>query len=368
MTLPQITIRVSDDKSSLYIYFPYKNDNIRRIVRQVGFEWHPDKHKYAIPIPSGIDAEAYGEKLRKTVVVQYTVDKPEQSIEAKSTINESLDNHSNRRLQAYTQELIIRRYSYNTRKTYVSAFTAFLVVTQPDDIDSWGLDQLKTYVHSYATRRDVSKSTLNQIINAIKFYYEKVLDKPRIVINLPRPRKSHPLPKVLSREEIKSMLDHTTNQKHKCMLMLLYGLGLRLSEVLALQPEHVDGKRSVVYIKSAKGDKDRDVPLPDTLLRALRSYWKTYRPLTFLFEGQTVGEPYSARSLQRVVKQAAAKAGIKRPVTTHMLRHSYATHLLEAGTDIRFIQEALGHNSIKTTERYTHVSTASKPKSPLEDL
>ena len=164
------------------------------------------------------------------------------------------------------------------------------------------------------------------------------------------------------------MLSLTSNLKHRCMLMLLYGGGLRLGEVLGLTLEDINHARGSIHICRGKGKKDREVPLPARLKALLVEYLTQHVPLTFLFEGQTVGEPYSARSLQQVVKQAAARAGISRPVTAHMLRHSYATHLLEGGTDIRYIQEVLGHNSLKTTQVYTHVARQHKPVSPLDSL
>lgn len=154
------------------------------------------------------------------------------------------------------------------------------------------------------------------------------------------------------------------------MLSLIYSCGLRCGELLALQPHHIDSKRNIVFIKQSKGKKDRIVPLSPKVLLLLRDYYKAYRPKTYLFEGQRVGCPYDARSLQLTLKQALQKAGINKPVTLHWLRHSYATHLLESGTDLRYIQELLGHNSSRTTEIYTHVSTKSIQliKSPFDDL
>lgn len=175
-------------------------------------------------------------------------------------------------------------------------------------------------------------------------------------------------PKVLAKEEVRDLLLGTDNLKHRGMLMLAYGLGLRLGEVLALTPADIDSKRMALYIRGGKGKKDRDLPLPESLLHILREQYRQFRPVSFLFEGQRPGEPYGERSLQLVVKQAAMRAGIRRPVTTHMLRHSYATHLLEAGTDIRVIQDLLGHSSIKTTEIYTHVAQRTRPASPLDTL
>ena len=154
------------------------------------------------------------------------------------------------------------------------------------------------------------------------------------------------------------------------MLSLIYSCGLRCGELLALKPEHIDSKRGIVLIKQGKGKKDRIAPLSIKIVAILRNYYTLYKPKIYLFEGQEIGKPYDNRSLQQVLKQALVKAKISKPVTLHWLRHSYATHLLENGTDLRYIQEILGHKSSKTTEIYTHVSTKSVQKiiSPFDSL
>jgi integrase/recombinase XerD len=174
----------------------------------------------------------------------------------------------------------------------------------------------------------------------------------------------------LSKEEVKQIITAPTNLKHKTMLSLIYSCGLRCGELLALQPHHIDSKRNIVLLKNSKGKKDRIVPLSPKILEILREYYKVYKPKTYLFEGQKEGAPYDARSIQLVLKQALHTTAVKKPVTLHWLRHSYATHLLESGTDLRYIQELLGHNSSKTTEIYTHVSTKNiqQIKSPFDDL
>jgi integrase/recombinase XerD len=178
------------------------------------------------------------------------------------------------------------------------------------------------------------------------------------------------LPNVLSKEEVKSILLAPLNQKHRVMLSVLYSCSLRCGELLVLQPTHIDSSRGLIIIKNAKGKKDRVVPLSLKILEMLREYYKSYRPKKFLFEGQVAREAYDSRSLQQVLKNAVKKAGIRRPVTLHWLRHSYATHLLESATDLRYIQELLGHSSSKTTEIYTYVSTKSlqQIKSPFDVL
>lgn len=161
----------------------------------------------------------------------------------------------------------------------------------------------------------------------------------------------------MSKEEIKLILNAHSNIKHKVMLSLIYSCGLRCGELLQLKPEHVDSKRNILIIKQAKGRKDRIAPLSSKIIEMLREYFIACKPSKYLFEGQTKGEPYDARSLQQVLKQSLEKVKITKPVSLHWLRHSYATHLLENGTDLRYIQEILGHSSSKTTEIYTHVST-----------
>lgn len=174
----------------------------------------------------------------------------------------------------------------------------------------------------------------------------------------------------MSKEEIKLILEAHSNIKHKTMLSLIYSCGLRRSELLNLKPNDIDSKRNIVIIRQSKGKKDRITPLSPKILELLRAYYTIYKPKIFLFEGQKSGSIYSEKSLQSVLKQALQKAKINKPVTLHWLRHSYATHLLESGTDLRYIQELLGHNSSKTTEIYTHVSTKSlqQIKSPFDDL
>ena len=185
-----------------------------------------------------------------------------------------------------------------------------------------------------------------------------------------RPRKGSPLPNVLSKEDVAKLLSGTENIKHKAILSLIYSCGLRRSELLNMQITDIDSKRNVINIRHAKGDKDRIVPLSEKILSLLRDYFKQYRPQKWLFEGQIAGTQYTETSLNHLFQRAKNKAQMKMPCTLHTLRHCYATHLLEAGTDIRYIQALLGHKHSKTTEIYTHVTTKSiqKIKSPFDDL
>jgi integrase/recombinase XerD len=224
--------------------------------------------------------------------------------------------------------------------------------------------------NEYIIGRSLSISYQNQFVNALKLFYLIIQNTNVIIENIARPRREYRLPNVLSKEEVKLILNTHRNLKHRTMLCLLYSCGLRSGELLNLQPIHIDSKRNIILIKQSKGKKDRIVPLSSKILKMLREYYRLYKPKTYLFEGQKIGEKYDSRSLQLVLKQAVKKTGIQKPVTLHWLRHSYATHLLESGTDLRYIQELLGHNSSKTTEIYTHVSTKNIQhiKSPFDDL
>ncbi|MCD6345847.1 MAG: tyrosine-type recombinase/integrase [Bacteroidales bacterium] len=217
--------------------------------------------------------------------------------------------------------------------------------------------------------RQVSSSYQNQAINSIKFYYEKVLKGPRRVYYIERPRKEKTLPAVMSEAEVKMIFEKMTNLKHKCLLMTCYSGGLRISEVLNLKPSDIDSSRMLIHIRGGKGKKDRVTLLSTKLLEILREYYKMYKPGEYLFAGQ-MGGKYSDRSAQLVIKRAADRAGIGRRVTMHTLRHSFATHLLENGTDIRYIQSLLGHASPKTTQIYTHITTKGidQIKNPLDNL
>lgn len=272
-------------------------------------------------------------------------------------------------LEKYRQWLAVKRYSDNTVKTYTETLKSFLIFFKNKPIQDIRHEDVIRYNHDFIIKNKLSASYQNQVINSIKLYFSTIENRQLEVNLIERPIREKKLPNVLSKEEIKLILDAPSNLKHKAMLVLIYSCGLRRSELLHLKPADIDSKRGVIVIRQAKGKKDRIVPLSVKALEMLREYYKAFRPSTWLFEGQTKG-PYDERSLSNVLAQAVAKAKIKKPVTLHWLRHSYATHLLENGTDLRYIQEILGHNSSKTTELYTHVSTKSirNVKSPFDEL
>jgi len=291
---------------------------------------------------------------------------------------EKADDYKSRQLSAETAGQIAsfrgwmqqKRYSENTIKTYIEAIQTFLKYYHLKKTTEITNTDLVEFNRDYILGNGYSSSFQNQVINAVKLFFRKTSNREIDVEQIERPRKEYKLPNVLSKEEVKSILNAPLNLKHRAILSLIYGCGLRRSELLNLKPEDISSNRGLMVIRQSKGNKDRVVPISEKLIGILREYFIAYKPAIWLFEGQNKGEQYSAASLQEVLKKSAIKAGIRKPVTLHWLRHSYATHLLESGTDLRYIQELLGHKSSHTTEIYTHVSRKSiqQIKSPFDDL
>lgn len=273
-------------------------------------------------------------------------------------------------LTQFSHYLKYRRYSPNTIKTYTDALGVFFQFHHTKSPAQLGIAEIIHFNTGYILRKNLSASYQNQVINAIKLFYRNRFNRNMDLDNIQRPRREKRLPNVLSKQEIKAIIEAPTNLKHRAMLSLTYACGLRRSELLNLTLSDVLSDRNLLFIRQSKGKKDRVVPIGDKLIDMLRSYYKAYKPKTWLFEGQFPNTQYSEKSLANVLKQSLAKAKIKKNVSLHWLRHSYATHLLESGTDLRYIQELLGHSSSRTTEIYTHVSTQNlqQIRSPFDDL
>ena len=263
-----------------------------------------------------------------------------------------------------------KRYSGSTIGTYMDSIQIFLRYYSTKNLSEITNEDLIIFNNEYILANHYSASYQNQIVNSVKLFFRNIENKQLQPELIHRPKTQKLLPNVLSKEEIKLILNAHSNIKHKAMLSLIYSCGLRCGEMLRLKPEHIDSKRNILIIKQSKGSKDRITPLSNKIILILRDYYHLHKPKQWLFEGQKQGEPYDERSLQNVLKQAIVKCQIKKPVSLHWLRHSYATHLLENGTDLRYIQEILGHSSSKTTEIYTHVSTKNIQKiiSPFDYL
>lgn len=273
-------------------------------------------------------------------------------------------------LEAFQNWLQSKRYSPNTIKVYIESLAIFLRYFPLKEVEEIENEDLIDFNNNYILKNGFSSSYQNQVVNGIKLFYRSMHQTKFDVELVHRPKKEKTLPNVLSKEEVKRLLEAMENIKHRMMLSLIYACGLRRSELLNLTFNDIQAERHIIFVRQSKGKKDRIVTMSPKLLVELRNYYREYKPKKYLFEGQVAGEKYSERSLELVLKKSIMLAKINKPVTLHWLRHSYATHLLESGTDLRFIQELLGHSSSRTTEIYTHVSTKSiqQIKSPFDDL
>jgi len=275
-------------------------------------------------------------------------------------------------LENFIELLKLKAYSESTVRTYRNEFLQLLKLLKQKPVSELTADDLKRYMVYAMEKEGINENTAHSRLNALKFYYEQVLRKEKFFWEIPRPKKPLLLPKVLAEDELGNLFKALTNIKHKAMLFSAYSAGLRVSEIAVLEIKHIDSERMQIFISQAKGKKDRYVTLSPVLLDILRAYIKIYKPkpVTYLFESERTGTAYPTRTIQRIFQLAKEKAGIKKEVGIHSLRHSFATHLLEKGTDIKYIKEILGHFDIRTTERYLHVSKKELVNiiSPLDDL
>jgi integrase/recombinase XerD len=275
-------------------------------------------------------------------------------------------------LPAMLRHLQLKSYSESTIRTYMNEMSQFIKAIKGHDAADFDTDRLKNYLQYCYSTLQLSENTIHSRINSLKFYYEQVLKREKLFWEIPRPKKPMILPKLLNETEIAKLFNALTNKKHKAMLFLAYSAGLRVSEVAFLKIADIDSGRMQIFVERAKGKKDRYVNLSPVVLDILRKYIKEYapRPRVYLFESEQTLTAYPTRTLQQIFSNAKQKAGIRKEVGIHSLRHSFATHLLEKGTDIKYIKEILGHFNIKTTERYLHVSRKQLVNivSPFDDL
>jgi integrase/recombinase XerD len=368
-----IVVKRGIHKSSIHLFvlFDYDTELIALIKQINGAAWSNTRKSWYVEDKEGTVQELL--KVFKGIAwVDYSKLKdkfPEEYI-VKDKEKETTPEEIQKGLQELRIWMQHKRYSHSTIKTYLDAAKSFLMFIHPKPMHEADNSDMVKYVNEYIIKNHLSFAYQNQVVNACKLFFREVIKSKLNVDKLERPRGEHKLPNVLSKEEISAILNAPKNTKHKTMLSLIYACGLRRSELINLKPVDVDSKRGLLIIRQGKGRKDRVVPISDKVIAMLRDYYKAYKPKVWLFEGQKIGEPYSEASLQEVLKAAIKSAKIIKPVSLHWLRHSYATHLLESGVDLRYIQELLGHKSSKTTEIYTHVSTKNIQKiiSPFDSL
>jgi len=338
------------DKNVIWIYFDYTKFSIEPLRKIIPVKYSSSTKSWYI-----FDHNQHRKSLGLELV------------EFKNSIN--LSGNQKIAFEQYIQTLKLKSYSPNTIKTYANEFIVFLNTFQQYNPSEISTDLIRRYLVYCAEELELSEFTINSRMNAIKFYFEQTLHLSKTVYDIPRPKKPLILPKVLSVNEVRRIIELTTNFKHQMILKSVYGMGLRVSEIVNLKIEDIDSDTMLVHIKSAKGKKDRIVILPESLLSELRKYYLNYKPKEFLFENR-FGAQMSTRSIQLIFKNGLRLSKSRKKVGVHSLRHSFATHLLENGTDVTLIQQLLGHNNIKTTLAYTHVSQKSlqKIQSPLDRL
>ncbi|TXE02005.1 tyrosine-type recombinase/integrase [Algoriphagus aquimarinus] len=365
-------LAVQTPTKRIKLIFGFVPELIKHIKTIPYARWDTKNKWWTIPYSEQFLEEIKREATRLNLVFSYEIETPKKP---------GIDKLSSKDVafyktcpKTYLDKLAELRYSVNTVKTYVPLFEEFINHFPKEDLDSLNDHHVTEFSRFLVTERKVSTSYQNQAINAIKFYFEKVLGGKRKLYFVERPRQEQSLPTVCSVEEIQQILSTIKNLKHKAILSTIYSAGLRISELINLPIHAIDSDRMQIHIENAKGNKDRYTILSTKLLELLRLYFKKERPHYWLFEGMgsTKAKPiqYSDRSIQQILKKALSQTKITKHVTVHTLRHSFATHLLENGTDLRYIQSLLGHSNSKTTEVYTHITTKGFNQiiSPLDKL
>lgn len=267
-------------------------------------------------------------------------------------------------LKTFQTKLNTQRYAKNTIKSYMDYASLFLKhLNEYPSLKDVPVRAIESFINEKVQKEQISVSYQKGLVGAIKKLYELTLNQ-KVQLDYLYPKRSFSkLPKFFSKEEIRQLLDSTDNIKHRAILMTIYSCGLRLNELLNLKIKDIRSSEKIIRINQSKGNKDRIVSLPDKLLDILRDYYLVYKPTNYLFEGEK-GNRYSERSVQLVLKKSLANAKIKTEGTVHTLRHSYATHLIQSGIDVRIVQELLGHENIKTTMIYTHITDIDKKRTP----
>jgi len=361
----RIEIKKIQQKNLVLVFFKYNSEIINAIRKIESVRWSASNRAWVMPF----DSSNYD---RLKVILKSFSEVDDEAVTEHLRLGRAheLSEHKQEDIVKFELWLKSKRYSPNTIKVYLDALRVFLKFHGGKEISELTDDDIISFNNDYILKNRYSASYQNQVVNGLKLFFRKMENKNLNPELIHRPRREHRLPNVLSKEEIKRLLESMGNLKHRSMLSIIYACGLRRGELLNLKLQDVDGDRLVIIIRQAKGKKDRLIPISEKLLALMRDQYKVYKPKIWLFEGQVAGEPYSEKSLESVLKNALKKSGITKPATLHWLRHSYATHLLESGTDLRFIQELLGHKSSRTTEIYTHVSTRSlqQIRSPFDDL
>ena len=355
-----ITIK-HDTEGRLKVALPYSPDRVEKIKAILGRRWNKEGKVWTVPNEPGM-VERLVDLFSEDKVKVDAAPRPD-------TRKAESDPEASAALKDLEEEMQLRHYSPRTRKAYRGQVDRFL---------KWGnkspkkitVDEVRAYLLHLSQEKGVSASYRNQALSAIKFLFEEVMKDHDIVRGVPRAKEPHQLPAVLNREEVVRLFVQVENLKHRAMLLIIYAGGLRVSEAARLKVGDIDGVRKMIFVRGSKGMKDRYTIIADVAIEALRVYWRIYQPRDWLFPGARPNRHISARSIQKVFAVAREKAKIRKDATVHTLLHSFATHLLEDGVDLKFIQDLLGHKDPRTTQLYLHVSNKEmgRIRSPLDNL
>jgi len=356
------------------IYFPFDYE-LKEILRKnfQWIRWSKDDKCWHLPRSESMLKQVEQVLAGKAII---TIDrkKPEGMQKQKAKTNRRIQGQLSPEMSGLIKQFVswleMRRFSKNTISAYADATRIFFLFYKDKKPEEICEKDVEYFNNEYIIKGNYSSSYQNIMISAIKTFYKWDTRNKMDIKNLIRPKREHPLPKVIDKGIIKKLLSSISNVKHKTALSLIYSCGLRRSELISLKLQDIDSKRKTMTIINSKGKKDRVLPLSDKQLDLIIRYYRMYRPEKYLFEGAKKGEPYSATSLEKIFHRNMARIQKNHIFTLHCLRHSYATHLLEDGVDIRYIQELLGHKSSRTTEIYTWVSmkSLSNIKNPLDDF
>ncbi|GAA4239209.1 site-specific integrase [Postechiella marina] len=344
------------------IFIPFENINLRIAVKKIDSSfWHPHQKLWSV-----INTDENYKTLKSICKGNYIIKK---DVKFSPVPSVTLTQNALDALYNLEKALVLKQYSASSINVYKKMFTVFLGKFMQRNLREVSKEEIEGFVYELIKKSKISESYQNQLINAIKAYYEHALKMPREYYDIQRPKKTRNIPNVLSKEEVLNIIQAPTNIKHKAILYTIYSSGLRISELINLRIADVHSNDGYLFIKDSKGKKDRKTILSQQLILLLRAYYKAYKPAYWLFEGQQGGK-YSTTSIRSIFRKAVKDTNSNPWATVHTLRHSFATHCIENNISMRHIQNMLGHNSPKTTEIYTKTIEINNKtiKSPLDDL
>jgi len=378
-----VEVRLEEESDRYLVRFPWDRERVRRIRTVPGRRWDPDRRVWTVPatrrsiellkvyFPGARLPSAPGEPTDCPPAKPHRSATPPEGVASRTEESGNTEESNRNTLDRMLREMVLAGLSPRTRKVYLGHVRRF-GTWSGESLEAVESETIRRFLVHLVEDRGVSRALHGQAVSALRFLYDKVLRKSRVLREIPRPKKSRHLPTVLSRAEVDALLKAAGHPSTRALIMVLYSSGLRVGEVVRLRRRDMDPDRGLLHVRRGKGGKDRYTLLSDRAVAAVERHLllRDSDSSDWLFPGQPPDKHLTTRSVQKVVARARVRAGIRKRVTPHTLRHSFATHLLESGTDLRYIQELLGHASSRTTEVYTHVSRRDlgRIRNPLDEL